>query len=98
VSEDTASRKAARYFVSGTVQGVGFRFFASRAAHRLRLTGFAKNLADGRVEIYAMGPAESLAAFHAELKRGPGGASVSGVSEEDAPIDSRFARSFSIER
>jgi len=50
------------------------------------------------VEIYAMGPAESLAAFHAELKRGPGGASVSGVSEEDAPIDSRFARSFSIER
>jgi acylphosphatase len=98
VSEATASRKAARFFVSGTVQGVGYRFFARRMAERLRLTGFAKNLTDGRVEVYVIGPAESLAAFRIDLGRGPSGASVSGVSEEDAAIDLQFAAGFSIER
>jgi acylphosphatase len=98
VSESTAPRKAARYFVSGIVQGVGYRFFARRTAERLHLTGFAKNLADGRVEVYAIGPAESLAAFRVELNRGPRGASVSNISEEDAPLDPRFAAGFSIER
>jgi acylphosphatase len=98
VNEATAPQRAARFFVSGTVQGVGYRFFARRMAERLRLTGFAKNLADGRVEVYVIGPAESLAAFRIELGRGPSGASVSEVSEEDAPIDPVFVAEFSIER
>lgn len=98
MSEATASRKAARFFVSGTVQGVGYRFFARRLAEQLRLTGFAKNLTDGRVEVYVIGSADSLAAFRIELGRGPRGASVSRVSEEDAPIDPVFAAGFSIER
>jgi len=80
------------------VQGVGYRFFARRIAEQLRLAGFAKNLSDGRVEVYAIGPAESLAAFREELNRGPEGSRVSSVAEEDAAIDSRFAKIFSIER
>jgi acylphosphatase len=98
VSQGAASRKAARYFVSGLVQGVGYRFFARRTAERLGLTGFAKNLPDGRVEVYAIGPAESLATLRIELNQGPYGASVSTVAEEDAPIDPRYATGFSIER
>jgi acylphosphatase len=89
--------KGVRYFVSGTVQGVGFRFFARRAALRLGLTGFTKNLDDGRVEVYAIGSVESLAAFHDELGRGPFGATVSSIVQENAEIDSRFTTNFSIE-
>jgi acylphosphatase len=98
VSEGRDSHNAARYFVSGTVQGVGFRFFARRTAERLRLAGFAKNLADGRVEVYAVGPKEALEKFREELSRGPEGARVTGVAEEKAEIEARFANFFSIER
>ena len=98
MNEAGASRQAARYFVSGLVQGVGYRFFARRIAEQLRLAGFAKNLSDGRVEVYAIGPGESLSAFREELNRGPEGSLVSSVAEEDAAIDSRFAKIFSIER
>jgi acylphosphatase len=98
VSEVTASYRAARYFVSGIVQGVGYRFFAGRAAARLGLKGFAKNLRDGRVEVYGIGTLESLAAFRTELLRGPQGATVTAVMEEDATVDWRFAANFLIER
>jgi acylphosphatase len=98
VSEVAASYRAARYFVSGIVQGVGYRFFARRTAIRLGLTGFAKNLDDGRVEVYGIGTVESLAAFRNELSRGPQGAAVSAVTEEAAPLDPLFAAGFSIER
>jgi acylphosphatase len=97
VSDVPGSHKAARYFVSGTVQGVGYRFFARQTAFRLGLTGFAKNLHDGRVEVYAIGSVRSLAVFRSELHRGPVGAAVSGVTQEDAEIDPRFAKGFSIE-
>jgi acylphosphatase len=90
-------REAKRYYVSGIVQGVGYRYFVQRVASRLGLVGYAKNLRDGRVEVYAVGPAKSLAALRAELERGPGGAAVDGVSEEDAPLNPQFARGFSIE-
>jgi len=49
-----------RYVVAGQVQGVGFRWFVHRHAARLRLSGWAQNLADGRVEIVASGPDEAL--------------------------------------
>ncbi|HEY0701852.1 MAG TPA: acylphosphatase [Candidatus Acidoferrales bacterium] len=98
MSEGIESRKAARYLVNGTVQGVGYRFFTRRMAERLQLVGFAKNLADGRVEVYAIGSAEALKEFREELWRGPEGSTVSGVVEEKAEIDPRFAKFFSIER
>lgn len=90
-------RIARRFFVSGTVQGVGYRFFAQRMAERLGIAGYAKNLRDGRVEVYAIGPAGALEGLRVELRRGPRSAQVSGVEEEQACIEARFAVEFSIE-
>jgi acylphosphatase len=89
-------KQARRYFVSGIVQGVGFRYFAQRAAERLHLSGYTKNLPDGRVEVYAIGTAEQLARLRSILERGPWGASVSEVKEEDAAINSNYANGFGI--
>jgi acylphosphatase len=91
-------RIAKRYFVSGMVQGVGFRFFATRVAQRLGLAGWVKNLADGRVEVYAIGGHRALKDLLSELQRGPNGAMVDGVLEEEAEIDPQFATHFTIER
>jgi len=94
VGEET---KARRYYISGIVQGVGFRYFAQRMATRLGISGFTRNLNDGRVEVYAIGTADSLAALRAALERGPQSASVSRVVEEQAEISARFAQGFTIE-
>ncbi len=48
--------KRVRVFYSGHVQGVGFRFTAEAVARRFNLSGYAKNLSDGRVELVAEGP------------------------------------------
>ena len=79
------------------VQGVGYRFFAQREAAGLGINGYAKNLSDGRVEVYAIGRHEALDAFRNSLERGPKFAEVSGVEAEDRPIDKRYAASFAIE-
>ena len=89
--------QAKRFHVSGMVQGVGYRYFAMRIAERLNLAGYVKNLRDGRVEVYAIGSAEQLNTLRAELERGPRAASISSVSEEDAAIVPRYAKSFSVE-
>ncbi len=88
---------AKRYYVSGMVQGVGFRYFVLRAARGLGLAGYTRNLSDGRVEVYAIGPDASLASLRAELRRGPRSAEVSDVVEEEAEIEERFAQGFTIE-
>jgi acylphosphatase len=89
--------RSKRYYVSGTVQGVGFRYFVERAARQLKLAGYVRNLSDGRVEIYAIGVVTSLEALRGELERGPRGAFVARVDEEEAPLEPRFSESFSIE-
>ena len=53
--------EARRWYIRGRVQGVGYRYFAQRAAAALGLSGYARNLDDGRVEVYAAGPAGKLA-------------------------------------
>ena len=80
------------------MQGVGFRYFVQQLAERLGIAGYAKNLRDGRVEVYAIAPPPALEALRGELKRGPRGAMVSGVSEEDVAVDPEYAHDFSIER
>ncbi len=89
--------QAKRFYVSGMVQGVGYRFFAQRVADRLGIAGYVKNLRDGRVEVYAIGSAEQLQALRRELERGPRAASILEVCEEDAAIAQRYADQFSIE-
>jgi acylphosphatase len=74
-----------RFLVEGRVQGVGYRYFALKEAQALGLAGFARNLADGRVEVVAEGPAEALASFEVRLKEGPAFAKVSGVEKANAP-------------
>jgi len=87
---------ARRYYVSGIVQGVGFRYFTQDEAERLRLTGFVRNLRDGRVEVYAIGAAEELVRLRVLLERGPRGAMVQNVAEHPAEVDPQFAAEFSI--
>jgi acylphosphatase len=89
-------KQAKRYFVSGNVQGVGFRFFTLRAAERLQVNGYARNLSDGRVEAYAIGTPDQLAKLRSVLERGPWGATVSEVKEEQAAIDSNYDDGFVI--
>jgi len=72
---------ARRFFVSGEVQGVGFRFFAQRAAARHQVVGYVRNLDDGRVEALAEGPTASVEAFKLELATGPRYSFVSHVEE-----------------
>jgi acylphosphatase len=89
-------KQARRYFVAGSVQGVGFRYFALRAAERLQLSGYARNLPDGRVEAYAIGTPDQLSKLRSILERGPFGATVSEVKEEPAAIDTNYDNGFVI--
>lgn len=97
MTDNREPRQSRRFLISGMVQGVGYRYFAMRAAERLGVAGFAKNLRDGRVEVYTIGSASALAQLRAELERGPQGALVSSVSEEEAPLLDQFSKGFSIE-
>lgn len=69
----------AHVYISGRVQGVFFRDFTHSEAICLGLTGWVKNLPDGRVEILAEGEKEDLEKLLTGLKRGPPGARVSNV-------------------
>ena len=60
-----------RVMASGKVQGVGYRAFARRAAQELGISGYARNLADGRVEILACGENTALKRFIERLQQGP---------------------------
>jgi acylphosphatase len=78
----TNPRKVARRFViSGDVQGVGYRFFAQRAAARHQIVGYVKNLSDGCVEALAEGPAAHVEAFKNDLATGPRFGRVDHVEE-----------------
>jgi acylphosphatase len=81
--------------VRGDVQGVGFRWFVSRAAARMKLVGWVANQPDGSVTIVAEGPERGLDALLELIRRGPPGAEVSDVEARRGPATGRFA-SFSI--
>ena len=70
-------------FVSGKVQGVWFRASTQDKAKELGLTGWARNLADGRVEVIACGDREKIDELHEWLKLGPELAEVSEVMREE---------------
>ena len=83
-------RIAKKYRISGRVQGVGFRYFAERAAARLSLGGYVKNCSDGTVEVYAIGESTALEAFRLQLADGPRGARVLGIDESDEAVNDRY--------
>ena len=76
-----------RYLIHGDVQGVGFRWFVMREAHRLKLHGWVTNLPDGTVEVIADGPAPLMLELERALARGPSAAKVSSVEKVDVPRD-----------
>lgn len=79
---------AARFLVSGRVQGVWFRASARDQALQLGLRGLARNLADGTVEVLAFGPAQALDALEAWLAIGPPQALVDKVLREPIEAES----------
>jgi acylphosphatase len=83
----------ARFLVSGKVQGVFFRASTRNEALKLGLHGYARNLADGRVEVVAGGTSEALQELERWLWQGPPAAQVDDVvrSEYEAPVAGGFA-------
>ena len=58
------------YYVSGSVQGVGFRYRAYHLANLLRLTGYVRNLYDGRVELELQGEESAVRGFLDKMAEG----------------------------
>ena len=73
---------AARFLVSGRVQGVAFRAYTRAQANALELRGHARNLADGRVEVLAVGDAAAIERLAEWLQHGPPLARVEAVVRE----------------
>ena len=88
---------ARKFFIKGEVQGVGYRFFAQRAAARHQVVGYVRNCPDGTVEAFAEGPANSVEAFKHDLVAGPQWATVHQVEEIFLEPTGRYS-AFRIER
>ncbi|HEC15591.1 MAG TPA: acylphosphatase [Sedimenticola sp.] len=71
-----------RCIVSGRVQGVFFRANTRHQAERLNITGYARNLHDGRVEVVACGEPRDVEQLKDWLRRGPEAAEVTGIATE----------------
>lgn len=80
--------KAVHAFVTGQVQGVGYRQHCRQHARSLRLVGWVRNLVDGRVEVWAQGSPEACDSLVEWLWAGPRGAVVSGVEADPVAPDS----------
>lgn len=78
-------RAARRFVISGRVQGVGYRAFARQAARDIGATGWARNLANGDVEVQANGSPSQLDDLEARLRQGPRWAEVRSVTASEAP-------------
>lgn len=74
-----------RCFISGRVQGVWYRASTKKKAEQLEIKGWAKNLEDGRVEVFACANNEALEILYNWLKQGPPMAKVLDIIREDLP-------------
>ncbi len=86
---------ARQYLVTGRVQGVGYRFFAVSEADRCGVSGWVRNLPDGRVEVHAEADESILDTFKAGLEQGPFGARVQVITEAELPPSNSYS-SFTI--
>jgi acylphosphatase len=86
-----------RAFVTGVVQGVGFRYFVVDAAIEVGALGWVRNLRDGRVELVAEGARAALEALLAQVRRGPHGGRVNRVDAAWELATGEF-RTFGLER
>jgi acylphosphatase len=81
------SEATRRFRVTGKVQGVYFRHSTRLEAERLALSGYARNLPDGSVEVAARGAAAAVEHLHQWLHRGPKSARVAAVEEMALALD-----------
>jgi acylphosphatase len=79
-------RIARRWVVRGRVQGVGYRYFARARAEELGVTGWARNLADGSVEVLGCGTPPQLDSLAGYLHQGPRFGEVRTVECHEAPL------------
>jgi acylphosphatase len=90
------SKQARKFLISGTVQGVGFRYFTQRAAAKINVGGYVKNLHDGRVEVLVIGTPQQLREMRTMLERGPRFSSVTEIREETVQPDAQYEGGFVI--
>jgi acylphosphatase len=72
-----------RLTIAGRVQGVGFRYACARQAEMMGVTGWVRNLPDGRVEAELEGAPDAVEAMTTWCRRGPRGARVDRIEEHD---------------
>lgn len=84
VDSEDSGYIARHVFVSGIVQGVGFRWYTVHEAQRRHLGGWVRNRHDGRVEVLICGEPEDVASMLNWLRVGPTSASVSSIEVEDS--------------
>ena len=84
VKEDNDTYIARHGFATGLVQGVFFRQQTQREAQRLGLSGWVRNLSDGRVEYLAYGPRSRVESLIVWLRQGPPSARVEDLTAEDS--------------
>jgi acylphosphatase len=87
---------AARWLITGVVQGVGFRWFVARQAEGLALRGWVRNLVDGSVEVVAAGEEARIQLLHQKLAVGPRLSRVERVEKTDIPHQTVYVKSFDI--
>ena len=88
--EVPAGTRRVHVFLTGRVQGVGFRNFTEGHARRLGLTGWVMNLRDGRVEAVVEGPTAGVAELLEKIKRGPRYARVDKMDVKDEKPTGEF--------
>ena len=81
--------------VTGTVQGVGFRYFTQRKASRLGLVGYVRNMPNGSVEMEVEGERDVVDAFLDSVRAGPPGSRVRDFYTDARPIQ-RISHEFEI--
>lgn len=87
--------KSIKIIISGVVQGVGFRYFCYKKAAEYNITGYAKNLLNGDVEVVAQGEEGLVSDFIKELKTGPRYSNVKSVNMEKIDVEKEYSQ-FSI--
>lgn len=91
------SKVARKFLIHGNVQGVGYRFFAQRAAARHQVVGYVRNRPDGAVEALAEGHVTDVEEFKNDLATGPQWAAVDNVEEINLDPTGTYS-SFRIDR
>lgn len=79
-----------RIYVSGNVQGVGFRAAVHRHANAYSIKGYVCNLSDGRVEILAQGNGDQINQFIHKVKMRPGQGSITNMETKTSPLTKSY--------